>query len=152
MPHEGENGNDGEHVGEHASEHVPPRHRILHYHGDAVRALFFAGAIILIVAQSTGADLRLSTGGAITLAVLLVVTAGITNPAKGWIHWLDAALAVLGTFFFGSTAVEHYRAGVSVFDASFAYIEALALLSLVALYFTTRTIRGFRLRPGADVL
>lgn len=133
-------------------EHVPPRRRIPHYHGDAVRALFFAGAIILVVAQSTGADLRLSTGGAITLAVLLVVVAGVTNPAKTWIHWLDAALAILGTFFFGSAAVEHYRAGVSVFDASFAYIEALALLSLVALYFTTRTLRGFRLRPGADIL
>lgn len=139
---------DGESVG----EHVPQHHRIPHYHGDAVRALFFAGAIIIIVAQSTGADLRLSTGGAITLAILLVVAAGITNPAKSWIHWLDAALAVLGTFFFGSTAVEHYRAGVNFFDASFVYIEALALLSLVALYFTTRTIRGFRLRPGADIL
>lgn len=138
--------------GEHAGEHVPPRRKIPHYHGDAVRALFFAGAIILVVAQSTGADLRLSTGGAIATAVLLVVVAGITNPTKSWIHWLDAALAVLGTFFFGSAAVEHYRAGVNVFDASFAYIEALTLLSLVALYFTTRTIRGFRLRPDADVL
>lgn len=145
---EGNGSGDGEHVG----EHVPQHHRIPHYHGDAVRALFFAGAIIIIVAQSTGADLRLSTGGAITLAILLVVAAGITNPAKSWIHWLDAALAVLGTFFFGSTAVEHYRAGVDFFDASFAYIEALALLSLVALYFTTRTIRGFRLRPDANVL
>lgn len=142
MPFEGESG----------EEHVPPRHIIPHYHGDAVRALFFAGAVILIVAQSTGADLRLSTGGAITFAVLLVVAAGITNPTKTWIHWLDAALAILGTFFFGSTAVEHYRAGINVFDVSFVYIEALALLSLVALYFVTRTIRGFRLRPNAEVL
>lgn len=138
--------------GERAGEHVPPRRRIPHYHGDAVRALFFAGAIIIIVAQSTGADLRLSTGGAIAMAILLVVAAGVTNPAKSWIHWLDAALAVLGAFFFGSTAVEHYRAGINVFDASFAYIEALSLLSLVALYFTTRTIRGFHLRPEADTL
>lgn len=137
------NGSDGEHTG----EHVPQRHRIPHYHGDAVRALFFAGAIILIVAQSTGADLRLSTTGAIAFAILLVVAAGITNPAKSWIHWLNAFIAVIGTLFFGTTAVEQYRADVSIFDTSFVYIEALALLSLVALYFTTRTIRGFRPRP-----
>lgn len=136
MPHEGENNGGG---GEHVGEHVPPRHKIPHYHGDAVRTLFFAGAIILIVAQSTGADLRLSTTSAITFAILLVVAAGITNP-------LNALLAALGTLFFGTTAVEHYRADISIFDTSFAYIEALALLSLVALYFTTRTIRGFRLR------
>jgi hypothetical protein len=45
------------------------------------------------------------------------------------------------------TAVNHYRAGTSIFDPSFIYIEALALLSLVALYFTTRTIRGDIQRP-----
>lgn len=136
MPFEGDSG-----------ESIPQRHRIPHYHGDAVRALFFTGAIILIVAQSTGVDLRLSTTGAVTFAILLVVAAGITNPAKSWIHWLNAFIAVIGTLFFGTTAVGHYRADISIFDTSFAYIEALALLSLVALYFTTRTIRGFRPRP-----
>jgi hypothetical protein len=79
-------------------------------------------------------------------AVLLVITAGITNPAEGWIHWMNAFIAVFGTLLFGTTAVGHYRAGTSIFDASFLYIEALALLSLIALYFTTRTIRGFNQR------
>ena len=31
---------------------VPPRHKIPHYHGDAVRALFVVSAILLIVAKS----------------------------------------------------------------------------------------------------
>ena len=123
------------------------RHReILHYHGDAVRALFVVSALVLIVAQSTGAALPLSTLEAVLAAVLLVVSAGITNPAQSWIHWTNALLAMGGTILFGTTAVEHYRAGTSLFDPSFAYIEALALLSLFALYFTTRTIRGFHLR------
>lgn len=145
MSFEGNGGDGGENVG----EHIPPRRRIPHYHGDAVRALFFAGAVILIVAQSTGADLRLSTTSAVASAILLVVVAGITNPAKSWIHWFDAFIAIIGTLFFGTTAVEHYRANISIFDTSFAYIEALALLSLIALYFTTRTIRGFRMRSNA---
>lgn len=121
---------------------IPKRHMIPHYHGDAVRALFVIGAVIIIVARSTGADLPLSTGGAVLVAVILVVAAGITNPGQFWIHWINAGLAALGTLVFGVSAIDHYRTGVSIFDHSFLYVEALALLSLIALYFTTRTIRG----------
>jgi len=125
---------------------VPPHREVPHYHGDAVRVLFVTSAVLLIVAQSTGAELPLSTFGTIASAVMLVVAAGITNPAQFWIHWFNAVLAMAGTLRFGTTAVEHYRSGISLFDPSFVYVEALALLSLVALYFTTRTIRGLHLR------
>ncbi|MFA6969379.1 MAG: hypothetical protein WC217_02145, partial [Candidatus Paceibacterota bacterium] len=77
----------------------------------------------------------------------LVIAAGITNPDEGWIHWLNAIIAVWGTLLFGMTAVSRYRLGAHILDSSFIYVEALALLSLIALYLTTRTIRGFRLRP-----
>ncbi|MBI5405424.1 hypothetical protein HY972_00070 [Candidatus Kaiserbacteria bacterium] len=126
-------------------ESIPQRRRIPHYHGDIVRVLFVVGAIVLIVAQSTGADLPLTTAGAVVSAVLLVVAAGITNPTQSKIHWLNACIAVGGALLFGANAVGRYRAGISVFDTSFIYVEALALLSLIALYFTTRTIRGFYL-------
>lgn len=117
-----------------------------HYHGDAVRALFVIGAVLIIVAQSTGADLPLSTTGAVLSALVLVIAAGITNPAIGWIHWANSLLAILGTLIFGMTAVGRYRSGVSIFDPSFFYIESIALISLVALYLTTRTIRGIFVR------
>ncbi|MEK7114313.1 MAG: hypothetical protein AAB850_02060 [Patescibacteria group bacterium] len=126
---------------------VPPHRVIPHYHGDNVRVLFVVSAVVLIVAQSTGAELPLSTFGAVLTAVVLVIAAGITNPAQFLIHWFNAFLAVIGTLLFGTTAVAHYRAGLSIFDSSFAYIETLALLSLIALYFTTRTIRGVHMRP-----
>lgn len=129
-------------------ESIPRRPEIPHYHGDNVRVLFVISAIVLIVAQSTGANLPLSTTSTVISAVALVIAAGITNPAQGWIHWLNACIAMSGTLFFGITVIDRYRAGVSVFDPSFAYIEALALLSLIALYFTTQTIRGFHLRPN----
>ncbi len=125
---------------------VPPARRVKHYHGSETRVLFVLGAIVLIVAQSTGANLPLSTTGAVTSAVVLVIAAGITNPVQGWIHWLNAFLAVYGTFLFGIAAVDHYRAGMSIFDPSFAYTEALALISLIALYSTVKTVRGFHLR------
>jgi hypothetical protein len=133
--------------GDDVRQQVPPRRKILHYHGDEVRVLFFVSALVLFVAQSTGADLPLTTFESVIAAVLLVVAAGITNPAQHGIHWFNAILSVLGVLIFGSTAVNHYRAGISIFDPSFIYVEALALLSLVALYFTTRTIRGDIQRP-----
>lgn len=126
---------------------VPAHREIPHYHGDAVRVLFVVSAVVLIVAQSTGAELPLSTLGTVGSAVLLVIAAGITNPMQYGIHWANALIAIVGTLLFGTTAVENYRAGMSFFEPSFVYVEALALLSLVALYFTTRTIRGITQRP-----
>lgn len=126
---------------------VPPRREIPHYHGDEVRVLFVVTAILLIVAKSTGADLPLSTFVTVASAVLLVVAAGITNPAQFWIHWANAFLAAYGTLLFGMTAIRHYRAGISIFDPSFIYVEVIALLALLALYFTTRTVRGLHMRP-----
>lgn len=127
---------------------LPPRRTMPHYHGDEVRALFVISALVIIFAKSTGAELPFSNLGAVTSAAALVVAAGITNPKQGWIHWVNAFFAIGGTLLFGTTAVDHYSLGISVFEPSFVYIEALALLSLVALFFTTRTIRGFILRSS----
>lgn len=132
--------------GDDTGDVVPPRRVIPHYHGDNVRMLFLVGALVLIVAQSTGADLPFSTLGSVMAAVVLVIAAGITNPAQKGIHWFNACIAVIGTLVFGTSAVAHYRAGASLFDPSFTFTEALALISLVALYFTTRTIRGNKQR------
>ncbi|MDP1707336.1 MAG: hypothetical protein Q8L30_02175 [bacterium] len=127
-------------------ESVPPRRDIPHYHGNEVRVIFVISAIVLIVAQSTGANLPLSITGTIISAVLLVIAAGITNPVEHWIHWMNAIIAILGTILFGITAVGGYRAEISIIDPSFIYVEALAILSLIALYLTTRTIRGIKQR------
>ena len=127
-------------------ESVPARPVVPHYHGGEVRAIFVISAVILVVAQSTGANLPLSTFSTVASAVALVVAAGITIPAQFWIHWMNALLAISGTLLFGTAAVENYRLGVTIFDLSFIYVEALAIFSLIALYFTTRTIRGIRQR------
>ena len=124
------------------------KHRhIPHYHGDAVRALFVLAALTLIVAQSTGAALPLSTGGSVLGAAILVIAAGVTNPTQRWIHWFNTFLAVFGTVVFGTTVIGKYQAGVQSVSASFIFLEALALLSLISLYFTVRTLRGIILRP-----
>ena len=127
---------------------ISPRLEIPHYHGDNTRILFVMSAILIIVAKSTGAYLPLSTTVAVIAAIVLVIVAGITNPRQGEIHWINALLAASGTIIFGVSAINHYRAGVGLLDPSFIYVEILALLSLISLYFTTRTIRGFYLRSN----
>jgi uncharacterized membrane protein len=141
MPFEGNGGDDG--------VIMPRRPGTPHYHGDQVRVIFVISALIIIIAQSTGADLPLSTIGAVISATALVIAAGITNQAIYWIHWMNALLAITGTLLFGSTVVGNYRAGSSFFDPSFLFLEALALLFLVALYLTTRTIRGKLIRSNS---
>lgn len=126
---------------------IPQKHEIPHYHGDELRVIFVISALVIIVAQSTGADLPLSTTGAVISSAMLVIAAGVTNPAVLWIHWFNAFLAFGGTILFGASAVGQYRAGIRLLEPSFIYLEALALLSLIALYLTTRTIRGIFQRP-----
>jgi len=132
--------------GEGEGESVPRHHVEPHYHGDEVRVLFVVSAVIIIFAQSTGAELPLSTFGAVTSAAALVIAAGVTNPRQTSIHWVNAFFSFVGTLLFGTAAVSHYRSNLSMLEPSFIYVEALALISLVALYFTTRTIRGILMR------
>jgi hypothetical protein len=125
---------------------LPPR-EIPHYHGDAVRALLVVAAILIVIGVFMLGASSLGSVTAAVMAVVLVVAAGITNPAQLWIHWVDAALAALGALFFGSTALGSYRAGGVVSDPmAFVFTLALAIVSLVALYLATKTIRGMMLR------
>jgi len=117
-----------------------------HYHGNQVRTIFIFGAGVLLVAESIGVTLPLSSSGAVIVAVVLAVAGGITNPLQTWTHWANEIIAIAGVIVFGTSAVERYRSG-TVFDLSFVFIEGIAFLSLVALYFTTRTIRFLLLRP-----
>lgn len=130
--------------------HIPPLREIPHYHGDAVRALLVVAAVLLLVGAGMGTALPLPAIGLVAIAIVLVLAAGITNPAQAWIHWVDAILAGTGALFFGSAALGNYRSGAGLTDpTSFTFTLALALISLIALYLATRTIRGMMLRPSS---
>ena len=126
---------------------VPARKGVRHYYGDTVRVLFVSSAVLLVIAATTDADLPLSMIGAVAWAVVLVVAAGITNPEQGWIHFANEAIAIVGTLVFATSAIGHWRAGAGIFDSTYLFVEIIALLSLLSLYFTTKTIRGALLRP-----
>jgi len=125
---------------------IPPLREVPHYHGDALRTLFVTEATLLIVAAATGAQLALSPTTSVGAAIALVVAAGITNPAQHWIHYANGLLAALGAIIFGVQAVGSYPMDMD--SSSFVFALALALISLVALYLATRTIRGLLLRDN----
>jgi len=126
----------------------PIYHRhIAHYHGDTVRFLFVAAAVIMLVAETTGASLPLPIFGIVTLAVILVIAAGIANPAQEWIHFINAILAIYGAVTFGLYAIQQYQTTHSFFSQTYLFAEALALVFLIAVYYTTKTVRGVLLRP-----
>ena len=115
--------------------------QITHYHGDAVRVLFVIAAGLIFLAELLDGNLPFSTFVAVVLIIVLVVAAGITNPAQIWIHWVNLALAILGLLLFGGTALTRFRSDVP-FAESFV-VGVIALAFLVALYLATS---AFRLR------
>ena len=117
-----------------------------HYYGGIVRMLFITAALVLLVASSVGATLPLSGGAAIIHAMVLVVLAGVTNPSQRGIHWVNSAAAFFGAGIFGMSAIAHYRTTRALSDPSFFFVEALAILFLISLYYATKTIRGIYLR------
>jgi hypothetical protein len=120
---------------------------VAHYHGDTVRALFVVGAVVMLVAETTGASLPLTMLGIVSFAVALVIFAGITNPAQKWIHFLNALTSIYGAMTFGLFAIQEYRTHHDFFNITYLYVEALAFIFLIAVYYTTKTVRGILLRP-----
>lgn len=117
-----------------------------HYHGVAVRILFIAAALVLLIAASTGATLPLSDTMAVLTAIALMIAAGITNPEQTWIHWINGGIAMIESVLFALGAIGYYRISRSIFDPTFLFTEILAVIFLLALYFSTKTVRGIFLR------
>jgi hypothetical protein len=133
---------------EDAPQYEQPRALMRHYHGDATRILFMTVAILMFVGATLGADLPFSSFGTVLFAVVLVVAAGVTNPAQKWIHYINVVLAVFGMLTYGPSAIDHYNGGAMVWSITFFVIEGAVLLFLLALYFTVKTVRGVSLRPN----
>jgi hypothetical protein len=113
---------------------------IPHYHGDTVRQLFVASAIISLVVIPVFGDL-LPYGhlAGIGSALLLVALAGLTNPKSTIVLFLDAIVAATGAFFIEAAAISFYST-----DSSFLFLfrEVVALMLVIALYSSIKTVRS----------
>ena len=121
-----------------------------HYHGDVVRALFIGAAILIFLTQFIGTALPFSTGGIMFLIVCLVISAGITNPAQQWIHWVNILISITGFILFGSIALNRLSTDIDLISRN-TLVALLTLIFITTLYLGTRTLRGLMVPHIEDI-
>jgi hypothetical protein len=114
-----------------------------HYYGDTVRAIFLSAGVVFLVTMVRDQEFLsfyLIVGA---LSVLtLVILAGLTNPLSKKIIKADAVISIIMFLLFEYLAIAGYMKAQSFSDSVFLLRQLLAILFLIALYFSTKTIRG----------
>ncbi len=114
---------------------------VAHYHGDIVRLLFIANAVLMLVMQFTGDRMPMTPAGLLVFVTTLVIAAGITNPASRFIHWVNLLISFTGLVIFGSVSIERLDSVASFFTHD-GIAGVITIVFLISMYLTTRTIRG----------
>lgn len=113
-----------------------------HYYGDLIRKLFLISAVfMLIMLTFMNNFLEVPVYVSILAAIGVSVFAGLTNPKQAWVAVFNLIIAILGTAIFEYQAVQGYTS-YSFLHRTFWANQILALLFIVALYYTTKTVRG----------
>jgi hypothetical protein len=133
-----------------SEDHVPihPMHPpVPHYYGDAVRVLFVAAAVLILLAEFFSSGFPFPLGATLLIVAGLVVIAGITNPVQIWIQWVNVGAAILGLALFGDIALVDVRSHIAFMES--LYPALVTLVFVGALYFSTRTLRGLMIHRTA---
>ncbi|RTL02408.1 MAG: hypothetical protein EKK59_01760 [Neisseriaceae bacterium] len=117
------------------------RPELLHYHGDLVRMSFVAAAVLMLVMQFTGDNLPMTPVALLGMVTILVIAAGITNPAQRTIHWFNLLISFSGLLIFGSIAISRLDS-IRDFFTHDGLAGVISFIFLMAMYLSTRTIRG----------
>jgi hypothetical protein len=114
-----------------------------HYYGDIVRILMLSGVGLALVSVpfSHGFihDLFIVE---VLVALVIVVFAAMTNPFKSSIILGDVILSGIAVALFEIDAFNNYTDGELV---TFVIYEAIAILFVIAFYFSLKTLRAFTL-------
>ena len=120
---------------------------VAHYYGDHVRMLFIAlGALILISIPFDKALLPINIILGVAGVLFMTILAGYTNPRNWFSVLADAAAAGLAFVSFEYFAIEAYLGAGTFVDWIFLLREGIAILALLALYFSVKTLRGLSYR------
>lgn len=116
--------------------------RISHYYGDAVRTLFIAAAVLMIVGAPFYSDGYANVQYIILGVIAIVALAALTNPRKILFAVFDAVAAGIGLCLYSLWALEGYRA-----EEPLAYVlrGAIAVIFLFTFYFSMKTLRAMML-------
>lgn len=114
----------------------------LHYYGDAVRALFVVGALLMLLTLPIfSAATPLPAPVSLIAIAVLGLAAGFTSPTQRWTAPVNLAIALTAVLGFGYHAVRSYAERTPA-DPYFWINQVLALVFLVALYYSAKTVRG----------
>jgi len=105
-----------------------------------VRQLFFvAAAIMLIGLPFVGPLVTLPVFISIFAILVLDFLAGLTNPRQMWVNWVNILVASIALVVFEYAAVKSFNDSRAFF---FVVNQFLATLFLLAIYLSTKTLRG----------
>lgn len=116
---------------------------ITHYYGDNVRKLMLLAAVVLMVTILVDKNLLTFNLRFGVLGILIItILAGFTNPKSRASIVADTIVSGLMFFFFEYFAVSAYTQTDNFFDSIFLFRQVTAVIFLVALYFSTKSLRG----------
>lgn len=117
-----------------------------HYYGDIVRKLFLSSAIFIIIVLPFMVNyIEVPVYVSILAALFISVFAGITNPLQKWVVIFDFGIAFLGAFIFELAAINGYTT-YSLTHRTFWVNQIEAVIFIIALYYSTKTVRGMFLK------
>lgn len=133
-------------------EHNNPFSPVSHYHGDVVRRLFIAAGVAILLAALIDETIRpfyLFVGAFGVLA--FVILAGLTSPTMRTTMTINMLAAAAMFLVFEYLSIDAYVIYQSFFAPIFLLRQLTAVMFLLAVYFSTKTLRGTDMRtPDHD--
>ena len=118
--------------------------KITHYYGNIVRGIFITVAVILLIGLPQVTHLlQIPSFFAFCMIITLGIAAGITNPVQSESMVLNMYVSGVGLMLFAYLNWVFYFTNVTGFV--FSLNQVIAVLFLIALYFSIKTFRGYKL-------
>jgi len=113
-----------------------------HYYGNLIRKYLFLAGFIIMIATLFDAELRsfylfIGLFGVVGITLL----AGLTSPQKRGIMFTDVFVSAIMFLVFEYFAIVAYIRYEDLFDKVFLLRQTLAVIFLVSLYYSTKTMR-----------
>ncbi len=121
----------------------PRGKRVPHYYGDIIRKyLLFAGAGLLVAVLVDKELLSFYLLIGVIGTLIFTILAGLMSPTMSAAIFVNAIISAAMFLIFEYVAIDAYLKSQSFVDKIFVIRQLLAVAFLVALYFSTKTLRG----------
>ncbi len=119
-----------------------PEPKFTHYYGDIVRKhLFFAGLVLLLAALIDEEFRSFYLFAGIFGVLVFTILAGLTSPVRRLVMIADVFVAAIMFMVFEYFAIDAFSRYENFSDSIFLLRQFLAVIFLITLYFSTKTLR-----------